>query len=95
MYVVVQGTLKPTSKDVLISFLPLAHMFERVVEVQYAMLDLHTLHVFCFVCPPQVHCMLDLHDIHVSYLPLAHMFERVVQVCAALVYLQMYCTMKL
>uniref|UniRef100_A0A671WCN2 Arachidonate--CoA ligase n=1 Tax=Sparus aurata TaxID=8175 RepID=A0A671WCN2_SPAAU len=27
-----EGVLKPTSKDVLISFLPLAHMFERVVE---------------------------------------------------------------
>ncbi|XP_027138203.1 long-chain-fatty-acid--CoA ligase 1a isoform X2 [Larimichthys crocea] len=29
---ITEGTLKPNSKDVLISFLPLAHMFERVVE---------------------------------------------------------------
>lgn len=29
---ITQGTLKPCNKDVLISFLPLAHMFERVVE---------------------------------------------------------------
>uniref|UniRef100_A0AAQ5ZF79 Long-chain-fatty-acid--CoA ligase n=1 Tax=Amphiprion ocellaris TaxID=80972 RepID=A0AAQ5ZF79_AMPOC len=29
---ITQGTLKPSTKDVLISFLPLAHMFERVVE---------------------------------------------------------------
>uniref|UniRef100_A0A8D0AFQ4 Arachidonate--CoA ligase n=1 Tax=Sander lucioperca TaxID=283035 RepID=A0A8D0AFQ4_SANLU len=32
VYVVIQGKLKPNNKDVLISFLPLAHMFERVVE---------------------------------------------------------------
>lgn len=47
MHGVVQGSLKPSSKDVLISFLPLAHMFERVVEVQCAMRDLHT--CMCFV----------------------------------------------
>uniref|UniRef100_A0A8D3EFQ7 Arachidonate--CoA ligase n=1 Tax=Scophthalmus maximus TaxID=52904 RepID=A0A8D3EFQ7_SCOMX len=29
---VTEGSLRPSSKDVLISFLPLAHMFERVVE---------------------------------------------------------------
>uniref|UniRef100_A0A4W6C0Y7 Long-chain-fatty-acid--CoA ligase n=1 Tax=Lates calcarifer TaxID=8187 RepID=A0A4W6C0Y7_LATCA len=29
---VTEGSLKPSNKDVLISFLPLAHMFERVVE---------------------------------------------------------------
>ncbi|KAM6940614.1 long-chain-fatty-acid--CoA ligase 1-like [Xenentodon cancila] len=29
---ITEGTLKPSTKDVLISFLPLAHMFERVVE---------------------------------------------------------------
>ncbi|XP_062379369.1 long-chain-fatty-acid--CoA ligase 1a isoform X1 [Sardina pilchardus] len=29
---VTEGVLRPTSQDVLISFLPLAHMFERVVE---------------------------------------------------------------
>lgn len=42
------------------------------------MLDLRM--CMCFVFPPQVHCMLNLHDIHMSYLPLAHMFERVVEV---------------
>lgn len=84
----VQGRLKPSTTDVLISFLPLAHMFERVVEVQYPMLDLHM--CTCFVCPLQVHCMLSLHDIHVSYLPLAHMFERVVQVCRGFIYLEMF-----
>uniref|UniRef100_A0A665SZZ6 Long-chain-fatty-acid--CoA ligase n=1 Tax=Echeneis naucrates TaxID=173247 RepID=A0A665SZZ6_ECHNA len=29
---ITEGSLKPTPKDVVISFLPLAHMFERVVE---------------------------------------------------------------
>ncbi|XP_044202935.1 long-chain-fatty-acid--CoA ligase 1a isoform X1 [Thunnus albacares] len=29
---ITEGSLKPSTKDVLISFLPLAHMFERVVE---------------------------------------------------------------
>ncbi|PWA29372.1 hypothetical protein CCH79_00013988 [Gambusia affinis] len=76
---VTQDTLKPSSKDVLISFLPLAHMFERVVEVQY-LSDLTCILACVFFCVPlQIHCMLNLHDIHISYLPLAHMFERVVQ----------------
>lgn len=78
---VVQGSLKPSNTDVLISFLPLAHMFERVVEVQYTVLDLHTCTCFVLCVPLQVHCMLNVHDIHISYLPLAHMFERVIQVC--------------
>ncbi|TNN62289.1 Long-chain-fatty-acid--CoA ligase 1 [Liparis tanakae] len=39
-----EGTLKPTSKDVQISFLPLAHMFERVVEV-YCTLSINDIHV--------------------------------------------------
>ncbi|KAG7225832.1 hypothetical protein INR49_014353 [Caranx melampygus] len=41
---VTEGSLKPSTKDVLISFLPLAHMFERVVEV-HCMLTLHDIHV--------------------------------------------------
>ena len=68
-----QSILKPSTKDVLISFLPLAHMFGRVFEVMQCLTRVG-------VCLPQVHCMLNLHDIHMSYLPLAHMFERVVEV---------------
>uniref|UniRef100_A0A8C1LR36 Long-chain-fatty-acid--CoA ligase n=1 Tax=Cyprinus carpio TaxID=7962 RepID=A0A8C1LR36_CYPCA len=71
---VTEGLLKPSPQDVLISFLPLAHMFERVVEVRCI------LHCMCVcVCILQVHCMLNQTDIHISYLPLAHMFERVVE----------------
>ncbi|CAB1328263.1 unnamed protein product [Coregonus sp. 'balchen'] len=67
---ITESILKLSPKDVLISFLPLAHMFERVFEVMQCL---------TCVCLPQVHCMLNLHDIHMSYLPLAHMFERVVE----------------
>uniref|UniRef100_A0A8C2DRY8 Arachidonate--CoA ligase n=1 Tax=Cyprinus carpio TaxID=7962 RepID=A0A8C2DRY8_CYPCA len=69
-----EGLLKPSPQDVIISFLPLAHMFERVVEVRCIS------HCTCVcVCVLQVHCMLNQTDIHISYLPLAHMFERVVE----------------
>uniref|UniRef100_A0A8C2DXP0 Arachidonate--CoA ligase n=1 Tax=Cyprinus carpio TaxID=7962 RepID=A0A8C2DXP0_CYPCA len=70
---VTEGLLKPSPQDVIISFLPLAHMFERVVEVRCIS------HCTCVcVCVLQVHCMLNQTDIHISYLPLAHMFERVI-----------------
>ncbi|KAG9479864.1 hypothetical protein GDO78_011739 [Eleutherodactylus coqui] len=66
----------PSTQDVLISFLPLAHMFERVVEVgikQYV----YVLSTFYRIF--QSLLTLNASDIHVSYLPLAHMFERLVQ----------------
>uniref|UniRef100_A0AAR2J6W1 Long-chain-fatty-acid--CoA ligase n=1 Tax=Pygocentrus nattereri TaxID=42514 RepID=A0AAR2J6W1_PYGNA len=68
--------LRPNRHDTLISFLPLAHMFERVVEVWCGLTCLSIL---------QIHCMLNHDDTHISYLPLAHMFERVVE-CVILVH---------
>uniref|UniRef100_A0A8C2CTH8 Long-chain-fatty-acid--CoA ligase n=1 Tax=Cyprinus carpio TaxID=7962 RepID=A0A8C2CTH8_CYPCA len=41
---VTEGLLKPSPQDVLISFLPLAHMFERVVEV-HCMLNQTDIHI--------------------------------------------------
>ncbi|XP_061627730.1 long-chain-fatty-acid--CoA ligase 1a isoform X6 [Phyllopteryx taeniolatus] len=76
---ITEGKMQATSKDVHISFLPLAHMLERVVQVCHApSLTTPCACVLC-VCPLQVHCMLDCRDVLVSYLPLAHMLERVVQ----------------
>ncbi|KAL7841041.1 hypothetical protein SRHO_G00247320 [Serrasalmus rhombeus] len=73
---ITEGKLRPNRHDTLISFLPLAHMFERVVEVWCGLTCLSVL---------QIHCMLNHDDTHISYLPLAHMFERVVE-CVILVH---------
>ncbi|NXG82903.1 ACSL1 ligase, partial [Stercorarius parasiticus] len=48
-----EKTFSPSSDDVLISFLPLAHMFERIVEVSIR-LDLRG---YCTVCSAQDCCM--------------------------------------
>uniref|UniRef100_A0A8D3BNM2 Long-chain-fatty-acid--CoA ligase n=1 Tax=Scophthalmus maximus TaxID=52904 RepID=A0A8D3BNM2_SCOMX len=66
---------RTTSDDVMLSFLPLAHMFERVVEVQAATLTFFSLRL----SESCRHCLFSDSDVHISFLPLAHMFERVTQ----------------
>ncbi|XP_025939864.1 long-chain-fatty-acid--CoA ligase 1 isoform X1 [Apteryx rowi] len=65
----------PSSEDILISFLPLAHMFERIVEVGIS-LFYRTIEIYFFL---QNACLLNPSDTHYSFLPLAHMFERLVE----------------
>lgn len=76
-----QTAINPCPDDILISFLPLAHMFERVVEVgiQFCLTCL-------LVCIVLSHCVLqkvlalNASDTHISFLPLAHMYEQLMQV---------------
>ncbi|XP_063204754.1 long-chain-fatty-acid--CoA ligase 6 isoform X4 [Chroicocephalus ridibundus] len=74
---VTEKVIFPRQDDVLISFLPLAHMFERVIQVR----NLPEL-----TRPRGAPCVFfqsqwspTCADVHISYLPLAHMFERMVQ----------------
>ncbi|NXA46538.1 ACSL1 ligase, partial [Nothocercus julius] len=64
----------PSPDDTLISFLPLAHMFERIVEVGIS-LFYRTIETFFFL---QNALLLSPSDTHYSFLPLAHMFERLI-----------------
>ncbi|KFV82204.1 Long-chain-fatty-acid--CoA ligase 1 [Struthio camelus australis] len=66
----------PCPEDILISFLPLAHMFERIVEVRIR-LFYRTIEAYFFL---QSACLLNPSDTHYSFLPLAHMFERLVEI---------------
>ncbi|NXD06822.1 ACSL1 ligase, partial [Nothocercus nigrocapillus] len=64
----------PSPDDTLISFLPLAHMFERIVEVGIS-LFYRTIETVFFL---QNALLLSPSDTHYSFLPLAHMFERLI-----------------
>ncbi|NWJ01555.1 ACSL1 ligase, partial [Crypturellus undulatus] len=64
----------PSPDDTLISFLPLAHMFERIVEVGIS-LFYRTFETYFFL---QNGLLLNPSDTHYSFLPLAHMFERLI-----------------
>uniref|UniRef100_A0A8C6ZRJ6 Arachidonate--CoA ligase n=1 Tax=Nothoprocta perdicaria TaxID=30464 RepID=A0A8C6ZRJ6_NOTPE len=64
----------PSTDDTLISFLPLAHMFERIVEVGIN-LFYRTPEIYFFL---QNALLLGPSDTHYSFLPLAHMFERLI-----------------
>ncbi|KGL78285.1 Long-chain-fatty-acid--CoA ligase 1, partial [Tinamus guttatus] len=66
----------PSLDDTLISFLPLAHMFERIVEVGIS-LFYRTIETYFFL---QSAFLLNPSDTHYSFLPLAHMFERLVEI---------------
>ncbi|KAE8300227.1 Long-chain-fatty-acid--CoA ligase 1 [Larimichthys crocea] len=67
---ITEGTLKPNSKDVLISFLPLAHMFERVVEIN-CMLSLHDIHIsylpLAHMFERVVQCVVLTHGARIGY----------------------------
>uniref|UniRef100_A0AC11BMI7 Acyl-CoA synthetase long chain family member 1 n=1 Tax=Ovis aries TaxID=9940 RepID=A0AC11BMI7_SHEEP len=73
-----ENTFIPTSDDTLISFLPLAHMFERVVEVGTGFYFACACAFVCFLsrCVLQKALMLNASDTHISFLPLAHMYEQ-------------------
>ncbi|NXA41277.1 ACSL1 ligase, partial [Eudromia elegans] len=64
----------PSPDDTLISFLPLAHMFERIVEVGIS-LFYRIIETYFFL---QNALLLNPSDTHYSFLPLAHMFERLI-----------------
>ncbi|NWX99451.1 ACSL1 ligase, partial [Nothoprocta ornata] len=66
----------PSTDDTLISFLPLAHMFERIVEVGINSFY-RTPETYFFL---QSALLLGPSDTHYSFLPLAHMFERLVEI---------------
>ncbi|KFV48587.1 Long-chain-fatty-acid--CoA ligase 1, partial [Gavia stellata] len=65
-----EKTFMPSSDDVLISFLPLAHMFERLVEVSSSCTEL--LRSLLFL---QNACLLNPSDTCYSFLTLAHVYE--------------------
>ncbi|KFQ40046.1 Long-chain-fatty-acid--CoA ligase 1 [Mesitornis unicolor] len=63
-----EKTFMPSSDDILISFLPLAHMFERIVEVSICLLY-RTIEKLLFL---KKACLLDPSDTCYSFLPLSH-----------------------
>lgn len=75
-----QKVIFPRQDDVLISFLPLAHMFERVIQVRNLSRLTRALRGSLFLFFFQSQWSPTFEDAHISYLPLAHMFERMVQV---------------
>ncbi|XP_045849761.1 long-chain-fatty-acid--CoA ligase 1 isoform X1 [Meles meles] len=78
---VTENTVNPSPDDTLISFLPLAHMFERVVEVGLVLFFCARLLVCVLLscCVFQKALALNASDIHISFLPLAHMYEQLMQ----------------
>lgn len=75
-----QKVIFPRQDDVLISFLPLAHMFERVIQVRNLSRLTWALRGSLLSFFFQSQWSPTFEDVHISYLPLAHMFERMVQV---------------
>lgn len=73
-----QKVIFPRQDDVLISFLPLAHMFERIIQVRNLPELTRPRGAPCVFFQSQWSPTCE--DVHISYLPLAHMFERMVQV---------------
>ncbi|KFP38902.1 Long-chain-fatty-acid--CoA ligase 1 [Chlamydotis macqueenii] len=65
-----EKTFMPTSDDVLISFLPLAHMFERIVEVSICCTKL-----LRSLVSLQKAYLLNPSDAHYFFLTLAHVYE--------------------
>ncbi|KAL9836323.1 long-chain-fatty-acid--CoA ligase 6 isoform 1-T1 [Geothlypis trichas] len=74
---VTEKVIFPRQDDVLISFLPLAHMFERVIQVRNLPELTRPRGAPCVFFQSQWSPTCE--DVHISYLPLAHMFERMVQ----------------
>ncbi|XP_034634485.1 long-chain-fatty-acid--CoA ligase 6 isoform X6 [Trachemys scripta elegans] len=74
---VTEKVIFPRQDDVLISFLPLAHMFERVIQVRNLSELTRPCGAPCVFFQSQWAPTCE--DVHISYLPLAHMFERMVQ----------------
>ncbi|XP_032929466.1 long-chain-fatty-acid--CoA ligase 6 isoform X1 [Catharus ustulatus] len=74
---VTEKVIFPRQDDVLISFLPLAHMFERVIQVRNRSELTRPRGAPCVFFQSQWSPTCE--DVHISYLPLAHMFERMVQ----------------
>ncbi|XP_075622222.1 long-chain-fatty-acid--CoA ligase 6 isoform X1 [Balearica regulorum gibbericeps] len=74
---VTEKVIFPRQDDVLISFLPLAHMFERVIQVRSLPELTRPRGAPCVFFQSQWSPTCE--DVHISYLPLAHMFERMVQ----------------
>ncbi|KAI1234061.1 hypothetical protein IHE44_0003771 [Lamprotornis superbus] len=74
---VTEKVIFPRQDDVLISFLPLAHMFERVIQVRNLPELTRPCGAPCVFFQSQWSPTCE--DVHISYLPLAHMFERMVQ----------------
>ncbi|XP_067423558.1 long-chain-fatty-acid--CoA ligase 6 isoform X2 [Emydura macquarii macquarii] len=74
---VTEKVIFPRQDDVLISFLPLAHMFERVIQVRNLSELTRPCGAPCVFFQSQWSPTCE--DVHISYLPLAHMFERMVQ----------------
>ncbi|XP_021144770.1 long-chain-fatty-acid--CoA ligase 6 isoform X2 [Columba livia] len=74
---VTEKVIFPRQDDVLISFLPLAHMFERIIQVRNLPELTRPRGAPCVFFQSQWSPTCE--DVHISYLPLAHMFERMVQ----------------
>ncbi|XP_039933933.1 long-chain-fatty-acid--CoA ligase 6 isoform X1 [Hirundo rustica] len=74
---VTEKVIFPRQDDVLISFLPLAHMFERIIQVRNLPELTRPCGAPCVFFQSQWSPTCE--DVHISYLPLAHMFERMVQ----------------
>uniref|UniRef100_A0A8C3RK20 Arachidonate--CoA ligase n=1 Tax=Cyanoderma ruficeps TaxID=181631 RepID=A0A8C3RK20_9PASS len=73
---VTEKVIFPRQDDVLISFLPLAHMFERVIQVRNLPELTRPCGAPCVFFQSQWSPTCE--DVHISYLPLAHMFERMI-----------------